>query len=52
MPYDDPWSLSRQQVTDVLSYILQLNGLPTGAAELGVEDDDIDDFWINWTRRP
>ena len=48
MPYDDPFSLSRQQVTDVLTYILELNGLPAGASELGVEDDDIDDFWIAW----
>jgi len=48
MPYDDPFSLTRQQVTDVLTYILELNGLPAGTNELGVEDDDIDDFWIAW----
>jgi len=48
MPYDDPWSLSRQQVTDVLTFILQLNGLPDGAAELGTDDDTIDDYWIAW----
>lgn len=48
MPYDDPWSLSRQQVTDVLTYILQLNDLPAGDSELGVEDDDIDQYWIAW----
>lgn len=49
MPYDDPWSLSRQQVTDVLTYILQLNDLPTGESELGPDDDSIDDYWIVWT---
>jgi mono/diheme cytochrome c family protein len=48
MPYDDPWSLSRQQVTDVLTYILELNDLPAGDTELGVDDDTIDDFWIAW----
>ncbi|MDH3271368.1 MAG: cytochrome c [Gemmatimonadota bacterium] len=48
MPYDDPWSLSRQQVTDVLTYILQLNDLPAGASELATDDDSIDDYWIVW----
>ena len=48
MPYDDPFSLSRQQVTDVLTYILQLNGLPTGGQELATDDDSIDDYWIRW----
>lgn len=49
MPYDDPWSLSRQQVTDVLTYILQLNDLPAGEAELATDDDSIDDYWIVWS---
>jgi len=49
MPYDDPWSLSRQQVTDVLTYILQLNDLPAGEAELATDDDSIDDYWIAWS---
>jgi mono/diheme cytochrome c family protein len=49
MPYDDPWSLSRQQVTDVLTYILKLNGLPAGDSELATDDDSIDDYWIAWT---
>ncbi len=48
MPYDDPWSLTRQQVTDVLTYILQLNGLPAGERELATDDDSIDDYWIAW----
>jgi len=48
MPYDDPWSLSRQEVTDVLAYILQLNDLPPGATELATDDDSIDDYWIAW----
>lgn len=51
MPYDNPWSLSRQQVTDVLTYILALNDLPTGEQELGTTDDDIDRYWIVWENR-
>jgi len=49
MPYDDPWSLSREQVTDVLTYILQLNDLPSGDTELGTDDDTIDKYWIAWS---
>jgi len=49
MPYDNPWSLTRQQVTDVLAYILHLNNLPTGSEELGITDDDIDQYWIVWS---
>lgn len=48
MPYRNPWSLSRQQVTDALSYILYVNELPHGDEEMGVTDDDIDDYWIVW----
>jgi len=51
MPYDDPWSLSRQQVTDVLTFILKLNDLPAGSVEMGTEDDDIDRYWIVWNDR-
>jgi cytochrome c5 len=50
MPYDNPWSLSRQQVTDVMTYIFQLNDLPAGDDELGTTDDDIDQYWIVWDR--
>jgi mono/diheme cytochrome c family protein len=49
MPYDDPWSLTRQQVTDVVTYILQLNDLPAGDTELATDDDSIDDYWIAWS---
>lgn len=48
MPYEDPWTLSRQQVTDALAYILNLNGLPAGDMELATDDDSIDDYWIEW----
>jgi len=48
MPYEDPFSLTRQQVTDALTYILSLNGLPSGEDELATDDDSIDDYWIEW----
>lgn len=34
MPYDSPGSMSRQQYTDVVAYILSLNDLPAGDTEL------------------
>ncbi len=43
-----PYSLPREQVSDVLTYILQLNGLPAGGMELGSDDDSIDDHWLRW----
>lgn len=49
MPHGDPGSLSREQVTDALTYILQLNGLPPGPNELGTDDDSLDDYWIFWS---
>lgn len=48
MPYRNPWTLTRQEVTDALAYILYVNELPTGDEEMGTTDDDIDDFWIVW----
>ena len=49
MPHGStPYSLPRQSVTDVVTYILQLNGVPAGDTELGTTDDDIDDHWLYW----
>ena len=48
MPHGEPMTLSRVQVTDAVAYIFQLNGLPTGAVELGTDDDDLDNHWIIW----
>lgn len=48
MPHGKPGTLTRQQVTDALTYILQLNGLPPGDGELGSDDDTLDDYWILW----
>lgn len=50
MPDDaPPYSLPREQVSDVLTYILQLNGLPAGDTELGSDDDSIDQHWLYWS---
>jgi len=51
MPYDNPYSLTREQVTDVVTYILTLNGLPAGDTELAPDDDSIDDYWLTWVSR-
>jgi quinoprotein glucose dehydrogenase len=34
MPDDDPGTLSRQQVADVIAFVLKFNKFPTGGAEL------------------
>lgn len=50
MPHGAPGTLTRRQVTDALAYIFRLNGLPPGRAELGSDDDSLDDYWILWTK--
>ncbi len=53
MPYGEPpYSLPREQVSDVLTYILQLNGLPSGDAELGSDDASIGQHWLHWGAPP
>lgn len=52
MPYGNPFSLTRQQVTDVFTYILQLNGAPTGNRELGIDDPSLMPYMINWGSMP
>ena len=41
MPADKPGTLERQQVADVLAFILQKNDLPTGQAELPIDADTL-----------
>ena len=45
---EPPYTLSREQVTDVVTYIFQLNALPEGTMELGADEDSIDDHWLYW----
>lgn len=39
MPADKPGTLTRQEVADVLSFVLQKNTLPAGATELATDAD-------------
>jgi len=39
MPNDDPGSYGRQLITDVMAYVLKMNGFPAGAKELPAEPD-------------
>jgi len=39
MPSDKPGSLNRQQVADILAYVLNENKFPTGKDELGTQSD-------------
>ncbi len=38
MPTDDPGIYSRQDVADVIAYVLSFNGYPSGTSELPVDD--------------
>ncbi len=38
MPTDDPGIYSRQEVADVIAYVLSFNGYPAGNSELPVDD--------------
>lgn len=42
MPQDNPGGLSRKQLTDVLTYFFQINGLPTGDEELDSDQASLD----------
>lgn len=50
MPSDDPGSLSRQQIVDVISYVLKYNTFPAGAAELPVQVELLKEIKIVATR--
>jgi mono/diheme cytochrome c family protein len=39
MPQENPGGLRRQDYADLLAYLLQLNKLPAGSAELGASDE-------------
>ena len=41
MPTDDPGTLAKPLVTDVLAYMLKVNGFPPGAAELTTDGDTL-----------
>ena len=39
MPEDDPGTMSRQQIADVMTYVLSVNKFPAGEAELPAQAD-------------
>jgi mono/diheme cytochrome c family protein len=41
MPPEDPGTYSRQLVTDVIAYMLKVNGFPAGATALSTEADSL-----------
>ena len=50
MPADDPSSLSPQQVIDVLTYLLNFSGFPTGDQELSYNHEVLLKIQIEKTR--
>ncbi len=41
MPFDNPGSLNRREYVDVVTYIMRLNGIRTGTAELGTSESEL-----------
>lgn len=46
MPYDRPGSLSPQQYTDVVAYLLEINGMPTGDSPLPPDEEALKNVLI------
>jgi mono/diheme cytochrome c family protein len=50
MPTDDPGTLGRQLITDVMTYMLKVNGFPAGTAELSTEPDTLKGILVQAAR--
>lgn len=46
MPQDRPGSLSQQQYTDIVTYLLDLNGMPAGDSPLAPEEEALKNVLI------
>jgi hypothetical protein len=46
MPYDSPGALSDQQYTDIVAYMLELNGVPAGTTELPADEAGLSQITI------
>jgi S-disulfanyl-L-cysteine oxidoreductase SoxD len=44
MPSDGPGTLSRQQSTDIVAYLLSANGFPAGKADLASDADSLNEI--------
>jgi hypothetical protein len=52
MPNDSPGKLSRAQYTDIVAYLLQLNGMPAGARPLNPDPKQLEQIRISiWSNR-
>lgn len=52
MPQDNPGSLRRRDYVDMLAYILQLNGMPTGGQELSTGTSRLREILFRWSDGP
>jgi hypothetical protein len=50
MPPNDPGTLSRQQIVDILSYVLSVNGFPSGKTELDSKPEVLKQIRIEATK--
>jgi len=50
MPPNDPGTLSRQQIVDILSYVLSVNGFPSGKSELDSKPEVLKQVRIEATK--
>ena len=50
MPPNDPGTLSRQQIVDILSYVLSVNGFPSGKTELDSKPEVLKQVRIEATK--
>ena len=50
MPPNDPGTLSRQQIVDILSYVLSVNGFPSGSTELDSKPEVLKQVRIEGTK--
>jgi mono/diheme cytochrome c family protein len=48
MPQNAPGTLNRQQTADILAYVLQQNGYPSGEQEMSPENSSLDTIKIEW----
>lgn len=51
MPKNDPGSMAPEDVADVVAYLLQLNAMPVGKAELYPEADSLKKYKIEMVQR-
>ncbi len=50
MPMDSPGRLTMQQYTDIFAFMLQLNGIPAGSAELPATEEGLRAVTIEYRR--